>query len=93
MIAALALLFQVVVVGLVSLLKLSLSSPPGTETVLLILKGAVALSWVAFTVVGLVAWTRRDWLVIAAPIGALAVLLAIDWIGTNAPHWYLPLGY
>ena len=86
-------LIQVVAVGLVSLLKLSLSSPPGTEAVLLVLKGAVAVSWLAFTVAGLVAWTRRDWLVIAAPIGTLAVLLLVDWIGTNAIHWYLSWGY
>ena len=80
-------------VGLVSLLKLSLSSPPGTEAVLLILKGVVAVSWLAFTVAGLVAWTRRDWLVIAAPLGALAVLLLVDWIGTNVIHWNLSGGY
>jgi hypothetical protein len=92
-VAALAMLIQVVVVGLVSLLKLSLSSPPGTELVLLVLKGAVAVSWLAFTVAGLVAWTRREWLVIAAPIGTLAVLLLVDWIGTNAIHWYLSSGY
>jgi len=91
--ATIAMLCQLAVVGLISLLKLSLSSAPGTEPVQLILKVVVAVSWLGLIVLGLVAWRKRSWFVVTVPIASLSVLLVLDWIATSTIHWYLPWGY
>ena len=84
--ATIAMLSQLAVVGLISLLKLSLSSAPGTEPVLLILKVVVAVSWLGLMVLGLVAWRKRSWFVVTVPIASLSVLLVVDWIATSTIH-------
>jgi hypothetical protein len=91
--ATIAMLSQLVLVGLISLLKLSLSSAPGTEPALLILKVVVAVSWLGLLVLGLVAWSKRSWFVVTVPIASLAALLVVDLIADNTIHWYLNLGY
>lgn len=91
--AALATLAQVVIVGFLSLFYLTLGSPPGTELVLLILKAIIAISWLAFVLAGLAAWKRRDWIVVAMPIGSLGVLFVVDLVADNTIHPYLNWGY
>ena len=93
MLAAIAMLALLIPGGLWLLVTLSLTSPPGTETILLILKGATLLAWLGLGWFGLLAWTRRSWKVFVAPLAFVAFSFVIDAIGENSIHWFLDWGY
>ncbi len=90
--AMLAMLAHIIVNGLFTLVTLNLSSAPGTELPLLMLKGVVLASWFGLGWFAWHVWARNSWLVVAAPIVSFAILWVVNWIGANRLDSFIPYG-
>lgn len=91
--AAIAMVVHLLLTGLFTYLTLLLSAPPGTEALVLVLKGVVVVSWLVLGWLGLFARSRRSWLVVGVPILSWAIVWAVITIGTSGVHWGLNWGY
>jgi len=92
LVALLAMLAHLLIVGPLCLLTLVLGAPPGEELVVLALKGIVVAVWFGFGYLGIRAWNQKSWWVVAVPIVAFCLVFVVIGIG-NGSGWYLPMGY
>ncbi len=92
LVALLAMLAHLLIVGPLCLLTLVLGAPPGGELVVLALKGIVVAVWFGLGYLGIRAWNQRSWWVVAVPIVAFCLVFVVIGIG-NGSGWYLPMGY
>jgi len=92
-VALLAMLAHLLIVGPLSLIALALTVPPGAELGGLVLKAMVGIVWLGMGYLGIRAWRRNSWLVIVAPIVAFILVYVLILTGNDVVGWYLNIGY
>ena len=53
----------------------------------------LVVSWFGFAWVGIRAWTRRSWVVVAVPFVSFSVAWVVILIGNETIGWTLTIGY
>jgi hypothetical protein len=91
-VALLAMLAHLLIVGPLCLLTLVMTIPPGSELIGLALKAIVVVMWFGLGYLGLQAWKQKSWWVIVIPIVSFCLVLLVLRVGTYAIDWFL-IGY
>ena len=91
--AVAAVLGHLLLVGPLTLLALYLRPEPGTELAATVLKCLLVVSWFGLGWVGIRAWTRRSWVVVAVPFVSFAIAWGVILIGNETIGWTLTIGY
>jgi hypothetical protein len=92
-VALLSMLAHLLIVGPLCLLTLGLTVPPGADLGGFMLKAIVVLVWFGMGYVGIKAWDRKSWWVVAVPIIALVLVVGVILTGNDMVGWYLNIGY
>lgn len=92
-VALLAMLAHLLIVGPFCLLALALTVPPGAELGGLALKALVVAVWFGLGYVGISAWRRNSWSVVVVPFVAFVLVYLLILIGNEGVGWYLNIGY
>ena len=90
-VAVLAVLAHVFIVGPLCLLVVVLSGP-GAGWFGLVIKAVILVTWFGLGYLGIRAWNRRSWWVLAVPIVAFCMVMLIIGVGNNL-GWYLNVMY
>jgi hypothetical protein len=91
-VALLAMLAHLLIVGPFCLLTLGFTGPSGADVVGLVLKAIVVAVWIGLGYLGLRAWDQRSWWVVAVPVVALCIVFPMIGI-FNGLGWYMNIGY
>jgi hypothetical protein len=85
-------LAHLLVVGPLCLLALAMTIPPGADVVGLALKAIVVVAWFGLGYVGIRAWRRTSWWIVAVPIVTFVLVYQVIQFGTKSIGWFL-IGY
>lgn len=91
-VAVLAVLAHLLVVGPLVLLTLAMIIPPGADVVGLVLKAIVVVAWFGLGYVGVRAWNRASWWIVAVPIVTFVLVYQVIRFGSESIGWWL-IGY
>ena len=91
-VAVLAVLAHLLVVGPLVLLTLAMIIPPGADVVGLVLKAIVVVAWFGLGYVGVRAWNRASWWIVAVPIVTFVLVYQVIQFGSRSIGWWL-IGY
>lgn len=93
LLAGSALLVHCALVFLALLLMALFDIPVNTEGQSLALHVAVVVAWVVLLALGLVAWVKGSWFVLAVPVAFGLVVLGVVEFGGQALGWSFEIGY
>ena len=88
-----ALLVHSALVVLALLLMALFDKPVSTEGQSLALQVAVVVAWFVLLALGLVAWVKGSWFVLAVPVVFGLVVLGVVEFGGQALGWSFKIGY